>query len=43
MSVLQKVMALKPRLYNWKEGKGADIKNARGFIAQEFEQVFSRT
>ena len=37
---LAKVMALKPRLYDWKEGKGADIKNARGFIAQEFEEVF---
>lgn len=37
---LDKIMALKPRLYDWKEGKGADIKNARGFIAQEFEEVF---
>jgi hypothetical protein len=37
---LAEVMALKPRLYDWKEGKGADIKNARGFIAQEFETVF---
>jgi hypothetical protein len=37
---LDKVMALQPRLYDWKEGKGQDIKNARGFIAQEFEQVF---
>jgi hypothetical protein len=37
---LAQVMALKPRLYDWKEGKGADIKNARGFIAQEFETVF---
>jgi len=37
---LNAVMALKPRLYDWKEGKGADIKNARGFIAQEFEEVF---
>ena len=37
---LSEVMALKPRLYDWKEGKGADIKNARGFIAQEFEEVF---
>lgn len=37
---LAEVMALKPRMYDWKEGKGADIKNARGFIAQEFEQVF---
>jgi hypothetical protein len=37
---LDAVLALKPRLYDWKEGKGADIKNARGFIAQEFEEVF---
>ena len=37
---LSKVMELQPRLYDWKEGKGADIKNARGFIAQEFEVVF---
>jgi hypothetical protein len=37
---LEKIMALKPRLYDWKEGKGANIKNARGFIAQEFEEVF---
>jgi hypothetical protein len=39
-SGLAEVMALKPRLYDWKEGKGANIKNARGFIAQEFETVF---
>jgi hypothetical protein len=37
---LDKILLLKPRLYDWKEGKGANIKNARGFIAQEFEQVF---
>jgi hypothetical protein len=37
---LVSVMALKPRKFDWKEGKGADIKNARGFIAQEFESVF---
>lgn len=37
---LTEIMALKPRLYDWKEGKGANIKNARGFIAQEFEEVF---
>jgi hypothetical protein len=37
---LAEVMALKPRKFDWKEGKGADIKNARGFIAQEFETVF---
>ena len=36
---LEKVMALQPRKFDWKEGKGADIKNARGFIAQEFETV----
>jgi hypothetical protein len=37
---LEKILELKPRLYDWKKGKGLDIKNARGFIAQEFEQVF---
>jgi hypothetical protein len=37
---LEKVMALQPRKFDWKEGKGQDIKNARGFIAQEFEVVF---
>ena len=39
-SGLTDVMALKPRLYDWKEGKGANSKNVRGFIAQEFEEVF---
>ncbi|UOF82374.1 UNVERIFIED_CONTAM: endo n acetylneuraminidase [Bacteriophage sp.] len=37
---LDAIMALKPRKFDWKEGKGPNIKNARGFIAQEFEQVF---
>ena len=37
---LASVMALKPRKFDWKEGKGANIKDARGFIAQEFEAVF---
>ena len=37
---LNAIMGLKPRLFDWKEGKGKDIKNDRGFIAQEFEQVF---
>lgn len=37
---LDAVMALKPRKFDWKEGKGKDIKGDRGFIAQEFEQVF---
>jgi hypothetical protein len=33
------VMALKPRKFDWKTGKGKDIKDDRGFIAQEIEQV----
>jgi hypothetical protein len=37
---LEKVLELKPRKFDWKEGKGEDIKNARGFIAQELETVF---
>jgi hypothetical protein len=37
---LDKIMALKPRKFDWKTGKGKDIKNDRGFIAQEFEEVF---
>jgi len=37
---LNAVMALKPRKFDWKKGKGANTKNARGFIAQEFETVF---
>jgi hypothetical protein len=37
---LDKIMALKPRKFDWKAGKGKDIKGDRGFIAQEFEQVF---
>ena len=34
------VMALKPRKFDWKKGKGKNIKGDRGFIAQEFEIVF---
>jgi hypothetical protein len=37
---LSTIMALKPRRFDWKEGKGQDKKNAAGFIAQEFEEVF---
>ena len=37
---LDKVMALKPRKFDWKEGKGKNTKGDRGWIAQEFEQVF---
>jgi hypothetical protein len=37
---LAKVMQLQPRKFDWKKGKGKDVKNDRGFIAQEFEAVF---
>ena len=37
---LSAIMALKPRKFDWKAGKGKDIKGDRGFIAQEIEQVF---
>ena len=37
---LNEIMSLKPRRFDWKEGKGQDKKNVAGFIAQEFEDVF---
>ena len=37
---LDSIMALKPRRFDWKEGKGQDKKDVAGFIAQEFETVF---
>jgi hypothetical protein len=37
---LSAVIALKPRKFDWKSGKGKDIKGDRGFIAQEFETIF---
>ena len=37
---LNAILALKPRTFDWKAGKGKDKKDDRGFIAQEFEQVF---
>ena len=37
---LSAILALKPRKFDWKSGKGKDIKGDRGFIAQEFETVF---
>jgi len=37
---LNSIMSLKPRRFDWKDGKGQDKKNAAGFIAQEFEDVF---
>jgi len=37
---LDAILALKPRKFDWKTGKGKNIKGDRGFIAQEFETVF---
>ena len=37
---LSEIMALKPRKFDWKEGKGLNKKDDFGFIAQEFEIVF---
>jgi hypothetical protein len=37
---LAAILSLKPRKFDWKSGKGKDIKGDRGFIAQEFETVF---
>jgi hypothetical protein len=37
---LAKIMALQPRKFDWKEGKGRDVKDDRGWIAQEIETVF---
>lgn len=36
---LDTILALKPRRFDWKEGKGKDIKDDMGFIAQEVEEV----
>lgn len=37
---LDAIMALRPRQFDWKKESGNDGKNVRGFIAQEFEQIF---
>jgi hypothetical protein len=37
---LDAIMALKPRRFDWKDGKGQDKKNAAGFIAQEYRDIF---
>ena len=37
---LDSILALKPRKFDWKKESGNNGKNVRGFIAQEFEQVF---
>lgn len=37
---LDAIMSVKPRRFDWKEGKGLNKKDDIGFIAQEFETVF---
>ena len=37
---LASVMALSPRKFDWKEGQGRNIKDDRGWIADELKQVF---
>ena len=37
---LSEILLLKPRLFDWKEGKGTGNKNVMGFIAQEVESIF---
>jgi hypothetical protein len=37
---LDAIMALRPRKFDWKKESGNNGKNIRGFIAQEFEEVF---
>jgi hypothetical protein len=37
---LNELLALKPRKFDWKSGKGKNIKGDRGWIADEFAQVF---
>jgi hypothetical protein len=36
---LDAILALKPRRFDWQEGKGQDKKDVAGFIAQEFEEI----
>jgi hypothetical protein len=36
---LDAILALKPRRFDWKQGKGKNVKDDIGFIAQEVEQV----
>lgn len=37
---LEAILALKPRRFDWKEGKGNGKKNVAGFVAQEVEPIF---
>jgi hypothetical protein len=39
-SGIDKIMLLKPRVFDWKEGSGQTGKDVRGFIAQEVEEYF---
>lgn len=39
---LSQILQLKPRLFDWKEGKGMNIKDAVGFIAQEVEEILPK-
>jgi len=36
---LEEIIQLKPRRFDWKEGKGSNTKDSIGFIAQEVEQI----
>jgi hypothetical protein len=36
---LDTILALKPRRFDWKQGKGKDVRDDIGFIAQEVEEV----
>jgi hypothetical protein len=36
---LDTILALKPRRFDWKAGKGKDVRDDMGFIAQEVEEV----
>ena len=39
---LSEILQLKPRLFDWKEGKGMDTKDSVGFIAQEIEEILPK-
>jgi hypothetical protein len=39
---LSEILQLKPRLFDWKEGKGMNIKDSVGFIAQEVEEILPK-
>jgi len=39
---LSEILQLKPRLFDWKKGKGMDTKDSVGFIAQEIEEILPK-